>query len=69
MTFTGMKASGTRGASGSLWEDSTYGLPPTQGWNVSFYPNAMIYKSPYIQNCTNFRIRKLTTTTLLSTQE
>jgi hypothetical protein len=54
MTFTGMKASGTRGASGSLWEDSTYGLPPTQGWNVSFYPDAMIYKSPYIQNCTNF---------------
>jgi len=54
MTFTGVKASGTRGATGSLWEDSTYGLPPTQGWNVSFYPNAMIYKSPYIQNCTNF---------------
>ena len=54
MTFTGMKASGTRGDTGSLWEDSTYGLPPTQGWNVSFYPNAMIYKSPYIQNCTNF---------------
>ncbi len=54
MTFTGVKASGTRGASGSLWEDSTYGLPTTQGWNVSFYPNAMIYKSPYIQNCTNF---------------
>ena len=54
MTFTGVKASGTRGATGSLWEDSTYGLPPTQGWNVSFYPDAMIYKSPYIQNCTNF---------------
>jgi len=54
MTFTGMKASGTRGDTGSLWEDSTYGLPPTQGWNVSFYPDAMIYKSPYIQNCTNF---------------
>ncbi len=54
MTFTGMKASGTRGATGSLWEDATHGLPPTQGWNVSFYPNAMIYKSPYIQNCTNF---------------
>ena len=54
MTFTGMKASGTRGATGSLWEDSTYGLPPTQGWNVSFFPDAMIYKSPYIQNCTNF---------------
>ena len=54
MTFTGVKASGTRGATGSLWEDSTYGLPPTQGWNVSFFPDAMIYKSPYIQNCTNF---------------
>ena len=54
MTFTGVKASGTRGDTGSLWEDTTYGLPPTQGWNVSFYPNAMIYKSPYIQNCTNF---------------
>ena len=54
MTFTGMKAGGTRGASGSLWEDSTYGLPTNQGWNVSFYPDAMIYKSPYIQNCTNF---------------
>ena len=54
LTFTGMKASGTRGDSGSLWEDSTYGLPPTQGWNVAFYNNAYIYKSPYIQNCTNF---------------
>jgi len=54
MTFTGVKASGTRGDTGSLWEDATYGLPPTQGWNVSFYPDAMIYKSPYIQNCTNF---------------
>ncbi len=54
MTFTGVKASGTRGGTGSLWTDSTYGLPPTQGWNVSFYPDAKIYKSPYIQNCTNF---------------
>ena len=54
ITFSGVKASGTRGATGSLWEDSTYGLPPAQGWNVSFYPDAMIYKSPYIQNCTNF---------------
>ncbi len=54
MTFTGVKASGTRGDTGSLWTDSTYGLPPTQGWNVSFYPDAKIYKSPYIQNCTNF---------------
>jgi hypothetical protein len=49
-----MKASGTRGASGSLWENATYGLPPTQGWNVAFYNNAMIYKSPYVSNCTNF---------------
>jgi len=54
MTFTGVKASGTRGGTGSLWTDSEYGLPPTQGWNVSFYPDAKIYKSPYIQNCTNF---------------
>ena len=54
LTFTGMKASGTRGASGSLWENATYGLPPTQGWNVAFYNNAMIYKSPYVSNCTNF---------------
>ncbi len=54
LTFTGMKASGTRGESGSLWEDSTYGLPGTQGWNVAFYANATIVKSPYIQNCTNF---------------
>ena len=54
ITFSGVKASGLRGDPGSLWEDSTYGLPPTQGWNVSFYPDAMIYKSPYIQNCTNF---------------
>ncbi len=54
LTFTGMKASGTRGASGSLWEDATHGLPPTQGWNVAFFDDAMIYKSPYVQNCTNF---------------
>jgi hypothetical protein len=54
MTFTGVKASGTRGDDGSLWTDSEYGLPPTQGWNVSFYPDAKIFKSPYIQNCTNF---------------
>jgi len=54
MTFTGVKASGTRGDTGSLWTDSEYGLPPTQGWNVSFYPDAKIFKSPYIQNCTNF---------------
>ena len=54
LTFTGVKASGVRGAAGSVDPDGTYGLPPNQGWNVSFYPGAMIYKSPYIQNCTNF---------------
>lgn len=54
MTFAGMKARGDRGAAGSLWEDEEYGLPPVQGWNVSFYPGAKIIKSPYIQNCTNF---------------
>jgi len=48
ITFTGMKASGALGNT----VDAT--LPVNQGWNVSFYPNAMIYKSPYIQNCTNF---------------
>ena len=54
LTFTGVKASGTRGEVGSIDPDAVYGLPGTQGWNVSFYPGAMIYKSPYIQNCTNF---------------
>ena len=54
LTLTGMKASGTRGASGSYYTNSTYGLPPNQGWNFAFYPNAVIKKSPYIQNCTNF---------------
>ena len=48
LTFTGMKA-GT-GTGNSL--DPT--LPTTQGWNVAFYPNCTITKSPYIQNCTNF---------------
>ena len=54
LTFTGVKASGTRGESGSLYEDATYGLPATQGWNVAFLAGATIVKSPYIQNCTNF---------------
>ena len=54
LTLTGLKASGTRGDTGSLYTDSTYGLPPNQGWNFAFYPNAIIKKSPYIQNCTNF---------------
>ena len=64
LTFTGMKASGTRGDTGSLWENSTYGLPPTQGWNVAFYSNAYIYKSPYIQNCTNFSDSEIDNTDL-----
>ena len=54
LTFSGVKASGTRGHASSIDPDATYGLPETQGWNISFYPDAMIYKSPYIQNCTNF---------------
>ena len=52
-SFAGMKASGTRGGN-SIDTDSTYGLPTEQGWVIEFYPNAVIYKSPYIQNCTNF---------------
>ena len=48
LTFTGMKASG------SLGNTVDASLPVNQGWNVSFYPGATIYKSPYIQNCTNF---------------
>jgi hypothetical protein len=54
LTLMGMKADGTRGASGSLYPDTVHGLPPQQGWNFAFYPNAVIKKSPYIQNCTNF---------------
>jgi hypothetical protein len=53
MTFGGIQASGARGS--HIYDnDSTYGLPATQGWVAEFYPNAVIYKSPYIQNCTNF---------------
>jgi len=54
LTFTGVKAAGTRGHEDSIDPDATYGLPETQGWNVSFFPGATIVKSPYIQNCTNF---------------
>ena len=52
-TFAGMKANGTRGDN-SIDTDSTYGLPENQGWVIAFYPDAEIFKSPYIQNCTNF---------------
>ena len=54
LTLTGVKASGARGAAGSLYTDATHGLPPTQGWNFAFFAGATITKSPYIQNCTNF---------------
>ena len=54
LTLTGLKASGTRGDTGSLYTDSTRGLPPNQGWNFAFFPGATIRKSPYVQNCTNF---------------
>jgi hypothetical protein len=54
LTLTGLKASGTRGDTGSLYEDATHGLPPNQGWNFAFFPDADIKKSPYVQNCTNF---------------
>jgi len=48
LTLTGMKASGSLGNS----VDAV--LPTSQGWNFAFYNNAVITKSPYIQNCTNF---------------
>ena len=52
-SMAGMKASGTRGGH-AVDNDSTYGLPANQGWAIGFYPNSVIYKSPYIQNCTTF---------------
>ena len=52
-SMAGMKASGTRGGH-AVDSDSTYGLPANQGWAISFYPNSIIYKSPYVQNCTTF---------------
>jgi hypothetical protein len=54
VTLTGLKASGTRGDTGSLYTDGTHGLPPNQGFNFGFFPDAIIKKSPYIQNVTNF---------------
>ena len=52
-SFGGLKASGTRGGH-AIDSDSTYGLPTNQAFVCAFYPNSVIYKSPYIQNCTNF---------------
>ena len=55
-TLCGLKSLGARG-NGGLDPDTTYGLPPQQGW-VSAHRNApekaFITKSPYIQNCTHF---------------
>jgi hypothetical protein len=64
LTLTGMKASGARGAAGSLYTDATHGLPPTQGWNFAFFSGAEIFKSPYIQNCTNFSDSEIDNTNL-----
>jgi hypothetical protein len=52
-TFAGLKASGTRGGH-PVDSDPIYGLPTNQGWVAAFYPNCIVKKSPYIQNCTNF---------------
>jgi len=52
-TFTGLKASGTRG-NNALDDDPTYGLPENQGWVAGFYPGCTILKSPYINNCTSY---------------
>ena len=52
-SFGGLKASGTRGGH-AIDSDNTYGLPTNQAFVCEFYPNAVVYKSPYIQNCTNF---------------
>ena len=52
-TFAGLKASGSRGGN-AIDTDATYGLPTNQGWVAGFYPGAIIRKSPYINNCTNF---------------
>jgi len=53
-TIAGLKASGTRGGSGSVDPDPVYGLPQTQAWVAEFRQGAIIRKSPYIQNVTNF---------------
>ena len=52
-TFCGLKASGTRG-NHPIDDDPTYGLPEFQGFVAGFYPGAVIRKSPWIENCTNF---------------
>ena len=51
LTLTGMQA-GTYSSGDPNTLDPD--LPKRQGWNFAFYNNAVITKSPYIQNCTNF---------------
>ena len=53
LTLMGMKASGVVGGN-AIDTNATHGVATNQGWNFSFFPNAVIRKSPYIQNCTNF---------------
>jgi len=53
-TIAGLKCSGTRGGAGSVDPDPVYGLPQVQSWVAEFRQGAIIRKSPYIQNCTNF---------------
>jgi len=53
LTFMGMKGAGQRGGN-PLDTDVETGLPTQQGWNFAFFPEAVIRKSPYIQNCTSF---------------
>ena len=52
-TFAGLKASGSRGGN-AIDSDAVYGLPTNQGWVAGFYPGAIIRKSPFINNGTNF---------------
>jgi hypothetical protein len=59
ITFVGMKADTTvpgRQHPIDAYNASTNptGLPGYQGWIFGFLPGAVITKSPYIQNCTNF---------------
>ena len=58
-TISGLKAGDittTANARGThlIDNDSTYGLPRDQAFVAEFLTDAVIYKSPYIQNCTNF---------------
>ena len=53
LTLMGMKASGAVGGN-AIDTNATHGVATNQGWNFEFFPGAVIRKSPYIQNCTNF---------------